>query len=57
MAESRPSAEHEQADGLKVPDLEGRELEKLTDLVYKLMKEELLLARERRGMTQGMERR
>jgi hypothetical protein len=36
-------------EGGPSPELDARQLDRLADLVYRLMKEELLVNRERRG--------
>lgn len=52
MPESQPgndAAPGQASQPERVPELEPRQLEKLTEMVYRLVREELLLTRERRG--------
>jgi hypothetical protein len=49
MAESQPGQGPDAPEGEPVPDLDERQLLELTELVYKLMREEIILSSERSG--------
>jgi hypothetical protein len=56
MAERRAGRRADSGGGSRdelVPELEPRQLEQLTELVYRLIREEWLRARERRGESAG----
>jgi hypothetical protein len=49
MSESQPTEQTPAADEERVPDLDPHQVEQLTDLVYRLMRAEVVLDRERSG--------
>jgi len=49
MSESQPIQQPEAAQSERVPDLDPRQEEQLTDLVYRLLRNEILRERERSG--------
>jgi hypothetical protein len=55
MSESTAAPGSNQGDDTRVPDLDARELEKLAELVYRLMKEDLVLQKERSGSLPGVD--
>jgi hypothetical protein len=58
MAESQPSGTPDAASsGEKVPELEPKEFEQLTEMVYRLLRDEMLLELERRGAPSIRDRR
>ena len=49
MSESQPVERPEGAESERVSDLNAREEEQLTDLVYRLLRNEIMRERERSG--------
>lgn len=55
MPDATPSANDRQADTLDTPPatLEARELEQLAEIVYRLLRQDIVCIQERRGETPG----
>jgi hypothetical protein len=49
MAESQPAERPEAGEGERVPDLDERQLNELTTLVLRMLRDEISLATERSG--------
>ena len=49
MAESQASSSSRAAEADRVPDLDAGQLRQLTELVYRLIKDQAILEKERRG--------
>lgn len=49
MSESQPMEEPKAAESERVPDLDPRQEEQLTDLVYRILRNEIMRERERSG--------
>jgi hypothetical protein len=49
MSESQPMEQPEAAESDRVPDLDPRQEDQLTDLVYRLLRNEVMRERERSG--------
>jgi hypothetical protein len=57
MAESRISSSTNAASADKVPDLDDAQLRRLTELVYRLIRDQVVLENERRAAGSHSERR
>lgn len=57
MSESQPTGTGGAAQAETVPELEPRQFEQLTDMVYRLLRDEMLLELERRGAPSLRDRR
>ncbi len=57
MSESQPSGTSNAAEGEMVPEMEPKEFEQLAEMVYKLLRDEMLIELERRGAPTIRDRR
>jgi hypothetical protein len=57
MSESQPSGKSNAAQAEMVPELDPKQFEQLMEMVYKLLRDEMLLELERRGAPSIKDRR
>jgi hypothetical protein len=57
MSESQPAGTADAAQAEMVPELEPKQFELLTEMVYRLLRDEMLLEVERRGAPSIRDRR
>ncbi|HEY7467287.1 MAG TPA: hypothetical protein VIB47_11415 [Dehalococcoidia bacterium] len=57
MAEGQPTGASDAGQGDMVPELEPKQFEQLAEIVYRMLRDEMLLELERRGAPSVRDRR